>query len=847
MSLLHIFSRPKVEKQRGYAEDGLGIREKDEKEKRGNGQDESISLKLRKSSSNLARQSKEQAQTTPRSYSSASFSKSSTRHDSTIAPPFRSIFSLAIKVGPALSCDQPDSRSISGRKFSHDKASFDRPQSRRSSRTPVGQDAIPPVLIRRIFCLTRTGHLLQYADRGLIDRAPEQIQAITRDTYVVASDLIHGRPYVLHVVEPPSNDDYTRPESNSFLSKLGFTKHGSNKKKTACLIILENASEMEEWMTVIRKEIQTQFREYSPISAIAPRLSVSSHATSVDLWSVPERNAEGDYDTIPKRLPSLAQKLWQEDSTSLLFRKGFSPAVAREDSAMILSDYESSRPASTHDTEAIIGLGIEMPNTDIDGSTSVSVSHDNDNAGNAGTEELSPKTTKGVIPLRLPFRRDSTSTPEDVTLHSSNVKQGGFLDVFRKRASVHTSVATTTRKELPKLRSVHSLGRLKAGTFKSYIDEAPEPMPTPTIKLAKPLWKNSDSGELESSIPSISDVSRQISNTPEISYSWSNTAPVNREESESPPPPTSFSGRSSSSRSIHTSRRTSDASLMTPQRVLPPRLPLKISPTTSFPPQRPAVIRSFSRPSAIENKRPSNETIPSTCSNDIKTHSPIQENGNGRPFKLRRPASMQVRPPNMTNSKSSPPASIKRPPTSNPLTRRASTPDPTLVARETSDSQKRSTVIITPMANHSRLPSSSTASLTNSETSFLPLQRPPSSDFGESEHIDHSNSPSKIPFPTLSDPCIPKSLSYVIPRRQSTATPSLGCGPKTTPPRPQRSSSLSFINHYNVNLNIQGGSNGGSHLIGVALSSEYGPAPAPPPMGPLPDIPQSARSTAKIL
>jgi len=106
---------------------------------------------------------------------------------------------------------------------------------------------------RKIYVLVTSGYLLQYTGDGLSDRLPEKILKLGQDSAAFASDLISGKHWVLQVVQ-----DSQKPivRHKSFLSRLGF--HGARARATTSglLLIFDSGSEMENWMTVIRKEIE---------------------------------------------------------------------------------------------------------------------------------------------------------------------------------------------------------------------------------------------------------------------------------------------------------------------------------------------------------------------------------------------------------------------------------------------------------------------------------------------------------------------------------------------------------------------------------------------------------------
>lgn len=107
----------------------------------------------------------------------------------------------------------------------------------------------------KTYVLITSGYLLQYSSDGSFDRLPERILRLTRDSAAFASDLIPGRHWVIQVVSSMGVDGAPNSDARSLLSKLAHW--GSDKKSASSfLMVLESAEEMEEWLTLLRQEIQ---------------------------------------------------------------------------------------------------------------------------------------------------------------------------------------------------------------------------------------------------------------------------------------------------------------------------------------------------------------------------------------------------------------------------------------------------------------------------------------------------------------------------------------------------------------------------------------------------------------
>ncbi|CAD6499997.1 BgTH12-04102 [Blumeria graminis f. sp. triticale] len=109
---------------------------------------------------------------------------------------------------------------------------------------------------RKIYVLVPSGYLLQYSGAGPVDRVPEKIMKLEKDSVAFASDVIPGKHWVLQVSNA-LNSDGTSADTRSLLSRL--TQRGSEYKKiaTSFLLVLDSAEELVSWITVLRKEINT--------------------------------------------------------------------------------------------------------------------------------------------------------------------------------------------------------------------------------------------------------------------------------------------------------------------------------------------------------------------------------------------------------------------------------------------------------------------------------------------------------------------------------------------------------------------------------------------------------------
>ncbi|KAH8197182.1 hypothetical protein TruAng_008636 [Truncatella angustata] len=107
----------------------------------------------------------------------------------------------------------------------------------------------------KIYTLVTSGYLLQYAAEGSYDRLPERILRLSKDSAAFASDLIPGRHWVIQIVSYMDGMRSPVTESRSFISKLAL--RGPEKKSVSTmLLVVESAEEMDNWLAVLRREIE---------------------------------------------------------------------------------------------------------------------------------------------------------------------------------------------------------------------------------------------------------------------------------------------------------------------------------------------------------------------------------------------------------------------------------------------------------------------------------------------------------------------------------------------------------------------------------------------------------------
>lgn len=116
----------------------------------------------------------------------------------------------------------------------------------------------------RVYVLATSGCLLQYAGSGKFDRLPEKIMRLGKESAAFASDAIDGEFYVLQVSKTTNEEGVVNMKtSNSVFKKLGF--RNETKSTSSFLLVFDSPDDMNEWLVVMRKEIEALGgRKYRP-------------------------------------------------------------------------------------------------------------------------------------------------------------------------------------------------------------------------------------------------------------------------------------------------------------------------------------------------------------------------------------------------------------------------------------------------------------------------------------------------------------------------------------------------------------------------------------------------------
>ena len=129
----------------------------------------------------------------------------------------------------------------------------DKKRHKKRSSSVTNVECVP-----KLYILTIDGHLLQYAAEGPVERPPERIMHLCKESAAFASDAIPGKHWVLQISQTSTEDGNVVPDPRrpSMFHKFTF---GSDVKKPVShfLLVMNSAEEMNTWLVTIRKEIQS--------------------------------------------------------------------------------------------------------------------------------------------------------------------------------------------------------------------------------------------------------------------------------------------------------------------------------------------------------------------------------------------------------------------------------------------------------------------------------------------------------------------------------------------------------------------------------------------------------------
>ena len=110
---------------------------------------------------------------------------------------------------------------------------------------------------KHLFVLVDSGYLLQYPGGGRLDRLPEKMMQLGKDTVAFASDAVPGRHWVLQISQTAGDNAIVLAEPyKGLLSRFGVLSSEYRRTVQNFLMVFDNAEDLDSWLTTIRKEVE---------------------------------------------------------------------------------------------------------------------------------------------------------------------------------------------------------------------------------------------------------------------------------------------------------------------------------------------------------------------------------------------------------------------------------------------------------------------------------------------------------------------------------------------------------------------------------------------------------------
>ena len=323
MSIFALFTKPKVEKARGYAEQGLVVPPPLATEGLHAVEPEPVVHVHPYDASSRSASAMSSRKVGSGSTAKVNARDASTTHSMSLDPPplfqayaqsrkhavLEVTMSTAETVlqkskGRKVSGSQPMSSHPSPRNSMEAAPSLDLKRPAKTTLRHVATTSFAHVDIPRKFViLIASGYLLQYAENGPSDRLPEKVLQLGTDSAAFACDLLPGKHYVLQVSSTVSQQPAAR--SGSLFAKLGFRNPANKRVAMNLLLVMPSAEDMDSWMMAIRQEIGS-------LGGCSPRSD-----TAMQMRSRSAMDGDSGPEQTPRRKPTLVSEASVEGLTDL--------------------------------------------------------------------------------------------------------------------------------------------------------------------------------------------------------------------------------------------------------------------------------------------------------------------------------------------------------------------------------------------------------------------------------------------------------------------------------------------------------------------------------------------------
>jgi len=332
MSLFSLFSKPKVEKLRGYAESGLDAPPR--------ALSHSFAPSPRKGSIRELEPLQGQTRPTTSRTSSTRTFRSSTKESPPPPPPVPQIpvdhrtfeplpwfqaIPQAIRhgtfeasmiapdvvlqknrqrmAGISISDESPQ-EDVAFARASGDSKAAARAAFRSGSVAMRSED-----LPKKAFVLVTSGYLLQYTETGASDRMPEKVLKLGSNSAAFASDLIPGRHHVLQVSHAVDAKGALVNDRQSIFSKFSLRSQAPRRMVSNFLIVMPGAQELGQWLSALRQEIQQQGGKLARSDSPTEQRPGTGEPPKLDLRKTPSQSHRYQVKRDPSKVLSVISPL----------------------------------------------------------------------------------------------------------------------------------------------------------------------------------------------------------------------------------------------------------------------------------------------------------------------------------------------------------------------------------------------------------------------------------------------------------------------------------------------------------------------------------------------------------
>lgn len=154
---------------------------------------------------------------------------------------------------------------------------------------------------KKVYVLSTTGYILQYAGEGKNDRLPERMLPLGPKSVAFASDAIPGKHWVLQISQNPTPDAGPElPEPSKPRLRFGFHRSNTRRLASSFLLVFDNPESMISWLTVVRTEIEARG---------GPKLTAEKHSED-DEMPEPQLRSKSSVRQMVKKDPHRVSSLF---------------------------------------------------------------------------------------------------------------------------------------------------------------------------------------------------------------------------------------------------------------------------------------------------------------------------------------------------------------------------------------------------------------------------------------------------------------------------------------------------------------------------------------------------------